>query len=444
MQAPTSIARNSLARLVSDGSHLTFAFLSGIVTARWFQPEGKGAYAALLTLITILAAISTMGLGDAAVILQGRDRVTLNRLASVITPPVLISSVLGAIALWFIARLQLADQGPTLGQAVIVAALSVPVIALLNLFSFVLNAKERIITTSAIRSLVHVLTLVGIIVLVVAANLHMTGGLLAGMLASGVGVGVAVFHLHRTGLGLRPRWDAELLRSALRLGIVIELAQTLLTLASRVDVLFVYTLVGRAEAGIYSVALTMGQLVGFASLALSFALFPRVAQLSDEESLLLTARASRVGLATALASAAVLVVVIPVITPLAFGQDYAPSVPPALILLVGGGLWAEQSLLARARTARGATRLQLYSYGTTLGVMVVLDLLLIPRLGIQGAALASVAGPACGLVICVLAYRDPVRRAGLSLTDFLPGKEDFRFLFGWFTGAARSLVSRGR
>ena len=260
--------------------------------------------------------------------------------------------------------------------------------------------------------------------------------------AFSLGAVAIVFPLRRMGVTLRPVWDKALLMRALRLGLVIEFANALLTLAGRVDLLFVYAIAGRASAGRYSVALTIGQLVTFASLALSFALFPRIAQMTEEEGIDMVARASRLGLATSMLSALVLVTLIPVLTPMAFGRAYAPSIGPALLLLIGGILWAQQSLMARARTALGHTRLQVYAYGSTLATMIVLDLLLIPKWGIMGAAAASTLSPAVGLAVCIAAYRPKLRRSGLGLRDFVPGREEAVVLWGFLRHLGRSVTFR--
>lgn len=392
--------------------------------------------------MSLAATASTLGLGDAGVILLGSGRYTLQKLVSVTLLPAGVAASLGAFAVAVIAELQLGAQGPPLGRAVLVASLSVPVVSFLYLFSFFVSARERIVATSVVRAAVHGLTFLGIVLFVLVLNLHITGGLVAGLIASAAGVAAVVLLLHGMGVRIRPAWDPALLREALKLGVVIELAHSMLTLAARVDVLLVYSLVGRAEAGHYSVALTMAQLVAFASLALSFALFPRVAAVDEAEGLSLVARSSRVGLATSAISIVALVILIPLVTPLAFGPQYRPSIAPALILVAGAALWAEQNLLARARTARGNTRLQLWSYGTTLIVMVVLDLILIPRFGAVGAALASTTGSGCGLVICALAYRSSVRTHAMPLRDFLPGPDDFRFLADSIRDMGRGLVRR--
>jgi len=427
---------------MSDAAHLLFGFASGVITARWFAPAGKGAFAALVSLVTLFATIASLGLGDAAVILIGRGEVSLRRMLSAIVVPVVVAAAMAGVALTFFAGVQLGGQGPSLGHAVTAAGLCVPPVACFYVLSFIMNARERIVETSVLRGAVHLVNLIALLFLVILFQLHITGGLIAMGLAFALGSLVTLFLVRRMGATFRPTWDKPVLVRALRLGLVIEFANALLTVAARIDVFFVYALAGRASAGHYSVALTMGQLVTFASLALSFALFPRIAQMTEAEGFGMVAQASRLGLATSLLSAAVLMVVIPVATPLAFGRAYSPAIGPALLLLVGGTLWAQQSLMARARTALGHTRLQLLAYGSTLVTMIVLDLLLIPKWGIMGAAAASMLSPTVGLVVCIKAYVPHLKRSGLSFRDFIPGKQDLLVLLGFLRHLGRSVPVR--
>lgn len=427
--SPPSIARNSFARLASDAGHLIFAFFCGVITARWLEPDGKGAYAALMSLVMIFASMSSLGLGDASVILMGRGEATFRRMSGTILGPVVVASGIGALALSILAGFQLADQGPTLGHSILVAALAVPTVCLWNVFGAVANGRELIVHTSAIRVFVHAATFLGLLLFVVVLGLYVTGGMLAFMTASLAGFVAVAILVVRKGGEISFAFDRKLLRSALRLGLVIELGHSILVLGARVDVLFVYSMIGRAAAGRYSVALTVGQLVASASLAISFALFPRIAKVAEQDRYPLIAKASRIGVAVSLISALILVVVIPVILPWAFGTAYRGSVLPALILLIGGISWAEQQLLSTARTAQGRTRLQLVARASTLATTVVLDLVLIPLWGINGAAIAAALAPLVGLAACIYSYRKDIRDKDVSLKDLLPGREDFIFVF---------------
>lgn len=420
-----SLATNSFARLLSDGSHFIFAFLIGVITARWFGPSGKGAYAVLLSAITILGHVATMGLGEASVIVSGLGISTPRRIMSVSILPIAAASVTCGALLWFWATAEM-TQGPDLGQSVLVAAMCVPVLAAYEFLSYILNADERIVSTSLIRGAAQLTTFLSVVVFVVLMQRHITGGMFSVLVGTGLGLTLTVRALLRSGARMHWTIDASLLGGALRYGLPNKLGFTLAALAERVDVLLVYNMMSRADAGRYSVALTMGQLVAFASLAISFSMFPRIAKLNAQESLLLVAQASRIGLATSLVSGAALLLAIPVAVPIVFGTDYAPSTWPAMVTVFGGVMWAQQNVLARSRSARGHTSLQVMSHGVTLVTMLVADLLLIPIWGIVGAAVASLAGASAGLLVCAIAYRGLLGAEGLRLGDFLPGRADFR------------------
>jgi Na+-driven multidrug efflux pump len=61
-------------------------------------------------------------------------------------------------------------------------------------------------------------------------------------------------------------------------------------------------------------------------------------------------------------------------------------------------------------------------------VMVVLDLVLIPPLGVVGAAVASAGGSLAGLTLCLAGYRK--RDPDLTLAALLPTGQDLRDLAG--------------
>ena len=423
-----SLARSSVARLLSEVGALLLGLFGGIITARLLGPAGKGAYASLTFLLGIFSQLATLGLGDVAVILIGQKRASLQEAVAASIGAILAASAVGAVALAAVAALAVGGRGPTLGDSIIVLALTVPVRACVVSLTFFVNAREKIVATSIFRSIGNVVTVVALVMLVIVIPLNITGAVLAVLVASSVELLLVTVMLRKMGVSLRPVWDLRFLRVALRQGPVIQIAYLVVTLASRIDVLVVYWLAGRAQAGYYSVALTLGQLVIYVSFSMAFASYPRLAYVSDTEAAWLVAKISRIGLAASVVVASALMLLIPFILPLFFGEAYRPSIGPALLLVVGGLVWSELWLLSRAAVARGNTGLQLRSFAATLTLMLALDFLLVPQLGIMGAALASVAGPGVGLLICIRAYR----KSGLgelTIRNLFPHIEDFRELF---------------
>ncbi len=96
----------------------------------------------------------------------------------------------------------------------------------------------------------------------------------------------------------------------------------------------------------------------------------------------------RVGLSVA-AGAAPLALLSPLVIPVAYGSAFGAAVVPACILLVG---LAGEGLAAVAvgyLYGRGRPGLASAATGAGVVVTVALDLLLIPHLGVVGAAVAS-------------------------------------------------------
>jgi O-antigen/teichoic acid export membrane protein len=97
------------------------------------------------------------------------------------------------------------------------------------------------------------------------------------------------------------------------------------------------------------------------------------------------------------------------LTDLVFGGGYAPSAGPLAPLLVAAGLTISRFVPLASVVALGRRREALWINGTGAAVNVVLNVMLIPRHGLMGAATSAVATDVVRLVVAVALSR----RAGL-------------------------------
>jgi O-antigen/teichoic acid export membrane protein len=204
------------------------------------------------------------------------------------------------------------------------------------------------------------------------------------------------------------------------MGAAFQVSTLLIQATGRVDLLIVYKLRNPAEAGTYSVALTIGALVILMPWAVSYATFPRIARLEPAAANILICRCVRTGVAAATLSAVALAALSPLAVPLVFGPDYSPAVGPSLVLLLAGILGGCQMVLSRGIAARGETRPLIISYLVNLAVMVGLDFALIPLFGTMGAAAAFAFSSLAGLSVAVAFYC----RNGGSIGNLVPRVED--------------------
>ena len=422
------LARTSLARLLSEGAGVLFGAITGIITARWLEPSGKGTLSTLLFVVNVLFFYAcSLGLSDAATILRARQRLSLADLFRANALPALVSTAIGIVGSFLVASLLFGGDHPAAVQAALVASLTLPVWVFYELFAGLLNSDEAFVVTSKVAAATGAITALATWLLVVVLDGGLVGAVLGSIGGPLVGLVLVGGALARRRALRRPRWDPSYVRPALQLGLPLQASYLLIAMSQRFDQLMVYELSGRVSAGQYSVALTLGLLVTHAPSALSVASFPRVAYLEDAQVRRMTERLSRIGLTGAVIIGGALALAAPVFIPFAFGESYRPAIAPTLILIVGGIFWGEQWILSRALAARGETGPIIRSFATNVIGMAALDLTLIPAFGVVGAALASVGGSLAGLAMCLRTYRR--RDPDLHLRALLPTAQDVRDLF---------------
>jgi O-antigen/teichoic acid export membrane protein len=109
-----------------------------------------------------------------------------------------------------------------------------------------------------------------------------------------------------------------------------------------------------------------------------------------------------------------------------FGWEYRGSIPPFLLLLPGIAALGAASILSSDLTARQKPKYCMFIGGLTLAANIIFSILLIPLIGISGAALASSITYIIAGIIWVVFY---LRESGAKLKEITPRREDIIFVF---------------
>jgi O-antigen/teichoic acid export membrane protein len=433
----TSLRSTSVARLGATLSRSAVALITTTVTARALGPSDKGTLSALLFVVMLMSYVSSLGLGDAAVVLTRSGRADLRAASGATIAAVGLASAGG------IAVLAVTAAVPgwwDLGSAMVFAVVLLP----LATFSYVLTAlhgaRDRLLVTSLAITVSSVAECIAVVVFVSVLGLRISGGIAAAVIGMAVSIAVLLPPMVRAGAIGAVRLRRTYLRPALRFGLVNESAFVLVALAQRADVLLVYSIAGEGQAGRYSVALSVSQLAAYAAGAVGFSAFPRLASLHAVDAGAYIARLCRLSLLATLSSSAVLAVLVPLVVPTVFGAAFRGTVAPTLVLLLGAAPWTFLSLASRAAAAAGDPRARFVMYGTTVAAMLLLDVVAIPAFGLVGAALSYVATLLIG---CGLGLRWLRTHHGVALADLLPRAADAIELAAVLRGGRRpATVSR--
>jgi O-antigen/teichoic acid export membrane protein len=411
-----AMQRDSAVRLAATVVSVAAGAVAAVITARWLGPSGKGVVALLTLLGLLLTRVAVLSLGEAAVVLVGKRRVERSHAIGVVLATSVMTSLVAALVFAAAAIALVDPDSDSVWIAVAIGCVSIPVFVYADVFGQLLLLDSRVIRSSLAFAISSIVTLIGTVVFVVPLDLGIPGAMGGTALGGAAGAAAAV----RMDLLARPRRDRRVLRQALAYGVPAEAGVVLTQAAARLDLLVVFAIVGSASAGIYSVALTIGALVGLVPSAIAFAAFPRLAQVRAQP----TATVARLGRLAGLGgflSAILIGFAAAIGIPVLFGDEFSSATAPSLILIGAGVIWGVQWTLARATAALGDPRLLLSSFGTALVVMLALDALLVPTAETTGAAAASAVGSVAGLAVCLR----HLRAQGLGPAQLIPGPEDF-------------------
>jgi O-antigen/teichoic acid export membrane protein len=248
-----------------------------------------------------------------------------------------------------------------------------------------------------------------VLALLVLGRLRVWDLVVAGALLTAVTGLVPIWRFRRVAPGSW-RVRGRLLRSLLADGLRIHVGGVAIFLAGRANLFLANVFLEKTEVGYLYMALTLAELVWFISVAAETVLYPQAARMTEEEATVLTARVCRQILALSVLSGLVLAALAPAAVLLYGGHAFLPAVPPLRLLLPGIVALTISKILSVIWVRRGWFIMMTFLAGGTGALTVLLNLLLIPAMGVSGAALATTIPYLLNAIASFLIYRRRVSR----------------------------------
>ena len=232
----------------------------------------------------------------------------------------------------------------------------------------------------------QLVSLLAIVVFIRAAGWGVIGGLLSGVSASVVMVVGSLAVIGR----LRPSFDPGLMRRLFAYGSRVSVGWIFQLVNYRADVFVLQIFVSLKDVGVYVVAVLVAELALTAGGALNRSVSALVANYEGEDRQTDTITSSmRHGIILTAATVAGLAVVGGFAIRIAFGPEFTSAIAPMYILLPGMIFLGCGSVVTGNLRGIGRPGVSSVLAGATVLITLALDFLLIPRHGIDGAALAS-------------------------------------------------------
>jgi O-antigen/teichoic acid export membrane protein len=430
-RSAASLKKNAAARFLAEGVMLVVFQASAIVVARSLGPTGKGLASLLALIITVVIMAVDLGLTSAGVYFVGRRKYSAQSVVSTFLAVGALTGIAAALALGGL-RYRLAGLifGGRYDELILILAIGGPAALLYNWLSGVLRGQERIVAVSCVNVIGAAAGLSALVLALYALHLG-TASIVWGMNATAVlGLVACAYLLSRQGIRFNLKLDRALIRDCVGYGLRGQVGQILQFINYRFDLLVVNYFLGIASVGIYGVGAGVAQLIWQIPNSLSFALYSRVSSVSRDEGNAITHKVARQSMLLSLLAALLLIPAGYVGVPLLFGESFRPAIVATWLLLPGVVALSYYKTLGVHMAGQGHPEYYSYGAATSAVVTLTLDFLLVPRIGINGAAIASSVAYTLSAAICVYWF---VRTTGMTNVArlFVPEASDLKTYLHW-------------
>jgi O-antigen/teichoic acid export membrane protein len=407
-----------------------------ILLARTLGPSGKGTLSIVQQVGTMGATLLNFGFGAAFIFYgarkeaDGRDAVKVAAALSAFAAFVLLA-VFGLGGEAVAAKL----VGDARIGLVLLGAVSVFPVLMAQLLNCYNVGSGTIRKTSLINVGALAAQLVAYVTLLLLHKLTPTTAVIVWV---GAISGAMFFYIHlaRTHRDARvDRGAVALYRRAYRYGLAAWIGGGLDYAALRQDVFLLAFFKNPAAVGVYSIAVTLAELSLFIPGSLNGVLTPKIAA-EGEGGLEIALRLCRLTWpVTLVVSLTLWVIAIPVV-PLVFGKQFAASLGPFAWLIPGMVGYAMASMPGAYVRGIGHPKDWTIASATNVVVNLAANVVLIPRFGASGAAMASSISYNAMAIVGIAFF---LHRSKASLSETLiPRVSDVRELSGGLTRALRS------
>ncbi|MGN7970578.1 lipopolysaccharide biosynthesis protein [Microbacterium sp. 22296] len=401
MSAVTRVFNSPMTMLGSRLSVAALGLISAPLIAHALGPSGRGETASALAAMYLVPIVLAFGMP-----FEVRRRVladggmgavrTARRLA-------LLTVVPAGLLAWLAVSTLFSGFDTGAAVAVVVALACTPLMVCWMIDIGVVGAQRRFGAVALLQATQPIVYVGGILVLALMDAMSVAGVIWANVIGSAATALLGAM-LNRTHRAKPVPWKPLLRGSSTFYG-----AQASDAAYQRLDQVLMLPLIGSHEAGLYSVAVTIGTLPVFLAHAVAAPVFSDISHSSGRGRVRATGEAIRSAFVVGLASAIFLAVVSPWGVPLLFGAAFTDALPAVMFAILGslfvvvavsaGEVLSAQNLGVRLTIAQASGLVTclvlLFSFG--------------PIFGAIAAAIANASGVVIALTVMLLSIRPPVR-----------------------------------
>lgn len=420
--------------------NLALITIANIIIARQLGPTGKGMVSISMLVPSLLATICHMGIGSANTYYGSKDEFLLKRLfGNSLTYGIILSIIIAILYFLFMPFFDRVLGKELSNQYLIICFWLFPLNLIWGYIGSIMLARQRI-HELAIGRVLHNVIYVTLVIVAIVFFKYKVAAVLFTMMLAYAGEMFWDLCIIKKDMSLKIQKDLSLFKKQIIFGVKGYIGNLLDFINNRFDIFLVNYFLNIGQVGIYSISVMLAELIFYIPSAASTVLFPVTAASSKDQANRFTPMVCRHTFFWSVTSAIILALIAKPAIEILFTSNFIKSIVPLWLLLPGIITLSVNKVISTDLMGRGKPILSTYSTGIAAFCTIILDVILIPLLGVSGAALASSLAYFASTALIIYFF---LRESDSKLGElFLPTNEDLRYYSVHFKAAFSYFMQR--
>jgi O-antigen/teichoic acid export membrane protein len=396
------------------------ALVTGVLTARLLGPAGRGEFAAIQLWGMLLISLGSLGVPEALAYFTGRRPEAAGQLITSAWAVMLPLSVFWILLGYWLLPILLQKYSEQVIQAAQLFLLVLPM-AYISSANMAHQGLRQFFSWGVFRlhkPFVYAVLLILLGLLGLATPYTLTLALIA---SSAVGPILVIYLIRRSAIRLSPP-NLIQMRDMLSYGLRSVMGSVPEQLNVRLDQFVMVLFLSSTDLGLYVVAASWSLMFAPIVRTINIVTFSYVSSSrTKSDQLDLFASSLRISTWIILLANLGLLLATPVLLPLLYGPEFQAALGAAMILLIASGFYSFKLILSGGLRGLGYPEATAYAEILSLAATAVLLFVLLPPLGILGAAIASMLAYLLAVVVLLLFT---LRNTSLTLRSMLALNSD--------------------
>lgn len=418
-----NLSSNILTTFSTRIAVVALALISSIILARVLGPEGRGLFALVLLLPELAVTFGLLGFEQANAVYAGLEP---TKRRALIWQSIITASVGGGV-IAFAGACFLILGAPGFEELIrgplwlyLLALVTVPAEMINAYWLAILRGMNRILLLNTIELGTKIVSVILIVVLVGWLRFDVAGAVWANVAVSLIVVILLVFLFNYLGTWGKPSFDRFLWKRAGRFALPAYFGTVLSYFNYRIDQLIVAALLPPTQLAFYVIAVGLAERLWILTGSVSTALLPHLTNSQERDPALSAVIARHVMVWTGVACCFVFALA-ELAVRIMYSSAFVEAVAPLRWLLPGIFMLSIGKVLVAEILAREKVYVTMWVAVVAAIVNIVGNLLLIPHMGISGAAIASSFSYSLVSLLVIWIY---VQETGVPATELLPRWND--------------------